>query len=78
MWFINLSLFFFINSGRALEELRASLFNKFHSSEGVKRQRQCRCGPIVALTFNFVVAVGIIFTNKLVRIATFYISNLAV
>ncbi|KAB1204306.1 hypothetical protein CJ030_MR8G004636 [Morella rubra] len=52
--------------GKALEELRSSLFNEFRSSEGAKRQRQCRCGPIVALTFNFVVAVGIIFTNKLV------------
>ncbi|XP_030953232.1 nucleotide-sugar uncharacterized transporter 1 [Quercus lobata] len=54
------------HKGRALEELRASLFNKLRLSEGVKRQRQCRCGPIAALTFNFVVAVGIIFTNKLV------------
>ncbi|XP_059461203.1 nucleotide-sugar uncharacterized transporter 1 [Corylus avellana] len=52
--------------GRTLEELRASLFNEFRSSEGVKRQQQCRCGPIAALTFNFLVAVGIIFTNKLV------------
>lgn len=52
--------------GRALEELRASLFNDFRLSEGVKRQQQCRCGPIAALTFNFLVAVGIIFTNKLV------------
>jgi hypothetical protein len=61
----------FINSGRALEELRASLFNEFRSSEAVKRQQQSRCGPIAALTFNFLVAVGIIFMNKLVRIVTF-------
>ena len=64
-------IFLFINSGRALEELRASLFNEFRLSEGVKRQQQCRCGPIAALTFNFLVAVGIIFTNKLVRIVAF-------
>lgn len=52
--------------GRALEELRSSLFNEFRVLEGAKRQQQCRCGPIAALTFNFVVAVGIIFVNKLV------------
>lgn len=52
--------------GRALEEVRASLFNEFRLSEGTKRQQQRRCGPIVTLTFNFVVAVGIIFMNKLV------------
>lgn len=63
------SFFVFVDSGKALEELRSSLFNEFRSSEGAKRQRQCRCGPIVALTFNFVVAVGIIFTNKLVCIS---------
>ncbi|TVU03314.1 hypothetical protein EJB05_51161, partial [Eragrostis curvula] len=52
--------------GRALEELRGSLFNDFHTSEGAKRQQQRLCGPIVALTFNFVVAVGIIMANKMV------------
>ncbi|KAJ0089850.1 hypothetical protein Patl1_14127 [Pistacia atlantica] len=50
--------------GRALEELQASLFNRFRSSEGAKRHEQRLCGPIAALTFNFVVAVGIIFVNK--------------
>ncbi|CAL1409146.1 unnamed protein product [Linum trigynum] len=50
--------------GRALEELRSSLFNKLRSPEGAKRQEQRYCGPIVALTFNFVIAVGIIFINK--------------
>ncbi|XP_044470894.1 nucleotide-sugar uncharacterized transporter 1 isoform X2 [Mangifera indica] len=50
--------------GRALEELQASLFNRFRSSEGAKRSEQHIFGPIVALTFNFVVAVGIIFMNK--------------
>lgn len=54
------------NSGRALEDLRASLFNDLRSSEGAKRQQQRICGPGVALTFNFLVAVGIILTNKLV------------
>ncbi|KAL1363681.1 hypothetical protein AAHE18_03G165100 [Arachis hypogaea] len=52
--------------GRALEELRASLFNEFRSSEGAKRQQQRICGPISALSFNFLVAVGIIFMNKMV------------
>ncbi|KAL6909902.1 hypothetical protein ACP4OV_001561 [Aristida adscensionis] len=53
-------------AGRALEELRGSLYNEFHTSEGAKRQQQRFCGPIVALTFNFVVAVGIIMANKVV------------
>ncbi|KAJ7955860.1 Nucleotide/sugar transporter family protein [Quillaja saponaria] len=52
--------------GRALEDLRSSLFNEFRSSEGAKRQQQRICGPIAALTFNFLVAVGIIFMNKMV------------
>ncbi|KAK7329722.1 hypothetical protein VNO77_23898 [Canavalia gladiata] len=52
--------------GRALEELRGSLFNEFRSSEGAKRQQQRTCGPAAALSFNFVVAVGIIFMNKMV------------
>ncbi|KAG2605909.1 nucleotide-sugar uncharacterized transporter 2-like isoform X1 [Panicum virgatum] len=53
-------------AGRALEELRGSLYNDFHTSEGAKRQQQRFCGPIIALTFNFVVAVGIIMANKMV------------
>ncbi|ONK69346.1 uncharacterized protein A4U43_C05F21900 [Asparagus officinalis] len=52
--------------GRALEELRSSLYNDFHTSDGAKRQQQRVCGPVVALTFNFVVSVGIIMANKLV------------
>ncbi|KAF4392813.1 nucleotide-sugar uncharacterized transporter 1 [Cannabis sativa] len=52
--------------GRALEDLRASIFNELRSSDGAKRQQQRLCGPAIALTFNFVVAVGIIFVNKLV------------
>ncbi|KAJ6824596.1 putative membrane protein [Iris pallida] len=52
--------------GRALEELRGSLYNDFHSSEGAKRQQQRFCGPVVAMTFNFVVSVGIIMANKVV------------
>lgn len=57
-----------INAGKALEDLRASLFNEFRSSEGAKRLQQRICRPIVALTFNFIVAVGIIFTNKMVSV----------
>jgi hypothetical protein len=54
-------------SGRALEELRSSLYNEMHAgSEGAKRQQQLFCGPSVALTFNFAVAVGIIMANKMV------------
>ncbi|XP_038695196.1 nucleotide-sugar uncharacterized transporter 1 isoform X2 [Tripterygium wilfordii] len=51
-------------SRHALEDFRASLFNKFRLSENPKRQQQRKCGPVAALTFNFVVAVGIIFMNK--------------
>ena len=54
------------SSGRALEELKSSLFNELRTSEGAKRQQQRFCGPVVALTFNFMVAVGIIMANKLV------------
>ncbi|EMS66779.1 hypothetical protein TRIUR3_32350 [Triticum urartu] len=49
-----------------MEELRGSLYNEFHTSEGAKRQQQRFCGPGVALTFNFVVSVGIIMANKMV------------
>ncbi|KAK6230045.1 hypothetical protein QUC31_001563 [Theobroma cacao] len=52
-------------AGRALEELRGSLYNELRTSEGAKRQQQQFCGPVVAMSFNFVVAVGIILTNKL-------------
>ncbi|CAE6244849.1 unnamed protein product [Arabidopsis arenosa] len=53
--------------GKALEDLRASLFNRFRSPETPKRQQQQQhriCGPTVALTFNFIVAISIIFVNK--------------
>ncbi|KAL6538496.1 hypothetical protein OROGR_012484 [Orobanche gracilis] len=53
-------------AGRALEELRSSLYNELRTSEGAKRQQQRYCGPVVAMTFNFIVAVGIILGNKLV------------
>ncbi|XP_012071070.1 nucleotide-sugar uncharacterized transporter 2 isoform X2 [Jatropha curcas] len=53
-------------TGRALEELRSSLYNEFRTSEGAKKHQQRFCGPIVAMTFNFLVAVGVIMTNKLV------------
>ncbi|XP_057980891.1 nucleotide-sugar uncharacterized transporter 2-like [Malania oleifera] len=52
--------------GRALEDLRASLFNELRSSEGAKHQQQRICGPTVALTFNLLVSVGIILVNKMV------------
>ncbi|KAI3510199.1 hypothetical protein L1887_25730 [Cichorium endivia] len=53
-------------AARALEELRGSLYNEVRTSEGAKRQQQRLCGPVVALTFNFLVSVGIIMGNKLV------------
>ncbi|KAK3200051.1 hypothetical protein Dsin_023466 [Dipteronia sinensis] len=52
--------------GRALEELRGSIYNELRTSEGAKRQQQRFCGPVVAMTFNFLVSVGIILTNKFV------------
>ncbi|KAL9325911.1 hypothetical protein ACSQ67_006556 [Phaseolus vulgaris] len=52
--------------GRALEDLRGSLFNEFRSPEGAKRQQHRTCGPAAALVFNFVVAISIIFMNKMV------------
>lgn len=51
-----------------LEELRGSLYNELRTSEGAKRQQQRYCGPFVAMSFNFMVAVGIILGNKLVCI----------
>ncbi|XP_021905801.1 nucleotide-sugar uncharacterized transporter 2 isoform X1 [Carica papaya] len=53
-------------AGRAMEELRGSLYNELRTSEGAKRKQQRYCGPVVAMTFNFMVAVGIILTNKIV------------
>lgn len=53
-------------AGRALEEIRGALYNEIRTSDGAKRQQQKICGPVVAMTFNFVVSVGIILTNKLV------------
>ncbi|KAK2431986.1 hypothetical protein P8452_45037 [Trifolium repens] len=53
-------------AGKALEELRSSLYNELRTSEGAKRQQQRYCGPVVALSFNFMVAVSIIMANKLV------------
>ncbi|KAJ6828842.1 putative membrane protein-like [Iris pallida] len=52
--------------GRALEDLRASLFNELRTPDGAKRLQQRVCGPTVALSFNFFVSVGIIMMNKLV------------
>lgn len=57
---------FIVLSGKALEDLRSSLFNELRSSEGARRYQQRICGPFVALTFNFLVSVGIILMNKLV------------
>ncbi|KAI4388575.1 hypothetical protein MLD38_000891 [Melastoma candidum] len=50
--------------GRALEELRGTLHNDLTTSDGAKRQQQRICGPLVAMSFNFTVAVGIILANK--------------
>ncbi|KAL5699640.1 hypothetical protein ACHQM5_030515 [Ranunculus cassubicifolius] len=52
--------------GRTLEDLRASLYNELRTSEGAKRQQQRICGPTMALSFNFLISVGIILMNKLV------------
>lgn len=49
--------------GRALEELRASLFSKLCLFGSSKQQQ---LGPTAALTFNFLVSVSIILMNKLV------------
>ncbi|KAM7477866.1 hypothetical protein LguiA_026079 [Lonicera macranthoides] len=54
--------------GRALEELRSSLFSRLRSFGSAKRQQQYLMGPTVALTFNFFVSVGIILMNKLVLV----------
>ncbi|XP_073014758.1 nucleotide-sugar uncharacterized transporter 2-like isoform X3 [Primulina eburnea] len=54
--------------GRALEELRASMFSKLRSLTGAKRPQQSLLGPTIALTFNFLVSVSIILMNKLVII----------
>lgn len=59
-------------AGRALEELRGSLFNELRTSEGAKRQQQRFCGPVMAMTFNFMVAVGIILGNKLVWLSFYF------
>nr|XP_027068422.1 nucleotide-sugar uncharacterized transporter 2-like [Coffea arabica] len=53
--------------GRALEEVRSSLFSKLRSLGGGKRQ-QTSLGPPVALAFNFLVSVSIILMNKLVLV----------
>ncbi|CAK9148887.1 unnamed protein product [Ilex paraguariensis] len=54
-------------AGRALEELKGSLYNELRTSEGAKRQQQRFGWQAVAMTFNFVVSVGIIMLNKLVH-----------
>ncbi|TQE04206.1 hypothetical protein C1H46_010200 [Malus baccata] len=53
-------------AGRVLEELRGSIYNDLRTSEGAKRQQQRFCGPVVAMSFNFIVSVGIILANKLI------------
>ncbi|OMP01202.1 hypothetical protein COLO4_12067 [Corchorus olitorius] len=47
--------------GRAMESNQSSLFDKLQSSESTKQRISA---PLAALTFNLVVAVGIIFMNK--------------
>lgn len=58
----------FLDAGRALEEVRASLFSKLREFGGGKRQQTTLWGPTVALTFNFFVSVSIILMNKLVSL----------
>ncbi|KAL3532768.1 hypothetical protein ACH5RR_006289 [Cinchona calisaya] len=53
--------------GRALEEVRSSLFNKLRSLGSAKRQ-QPSVRPPVALAFNCLVSVSIILMNKLVLV----------
>ncbi|GAB2284795.1 hypothetical protein Dimus_019248 [Dionaea muscipula] len=53
-------------AGKALEEFRGYLYNDISTSESGRRMQQRVCGPVVAMTFNFMVAVGIILTNKMV------------
>lgn len=71
----NLVLILQIISGRALEDLRSSLYNELRTSEGAKRQQQRFCGPVEAMAFNFMVSVCIILANKLV--SAFSLSSLA-
>ncbi|PKU82342.1 putative membrane protein [Dendrobium catenatum] len=52
--------------GLSLEEFRSSLYNDFNTSEGARRKQQTYCGPFVAMSFNFMISVGIIMANKLV------------
>ncbi|GFP97449.1 uncharacterized membrane protein at1g06890 [Phtheirospermum japonicum] len=68
MIFYGLYVFPIFILGRALEELRASMFSNLHSITGPKRQQQSLCGPTIALTFNFLVSVSIIMMNKLVLV----------
>ncbi|KAL7097483.1 hypothetical protein ACP275_10G147400 [Erythranthe tilingii] len=56
--------------GRALEELRSSMFSKLRSIGGAKRPQQSLWGPTVALTFNFLASISIILMNKLVLVNT--------
>ncbi|CAH9140960.1 unnamed protein product [Cuscuta epithymum] len=54
--------------GKALEETRSSLLSKLRAFGGAKRQQPTLWGPIVALSFNFVVSISIILMNKLVLV----------
>ncbi|KMZ66557.1 Nucleotide/sugar transporter family protein [Zostera marina] len=51
---------------KSLEDLRGSIFDDLYTSDGAKRIQQRVCGPTVALSFNFLVSVAIILTNKLI------------
>nr|CAD1824775.1 unnamed protein product [Ananas comosus var. bracteatus] len=54
------------DGGTFFEDLQATIFGELRSSEGARRMQQRLCGPTVALSFNFLVSVGIIMLNKLV------------
>ncbi|GAB2230387.1 hypothetical protein Droror1_Dr00014650 [Drosera rotundifolia] len=53
-------------TGRASEEIRGSLYDDLRTSESARKMQQRVCGPVVAMSFNFMLAVGIILTNKMV------------
>ncbi|KAE8735802.1 Nucleotide/sugar transporter family protein isoform 2 [Hibiscus syriacus] len=57
--------------GRYPKYSEASSYETLPSSGSVKHEQRRICGPLAALTFNLVVAVGIIFMNKWVCVLNF-------
>ena len=62
------AVFLLLQTARSLEEIRSSFMNEFLTGEGAKRQQLRFCGPKIALSFNFTVAIAIILMNKLVSL----------